>query len=69
MKVKAILPQVAASYLGASGNLVLNENGDLAVADYTLWRPVKTDNTVQWQEVGVYYYATDSVVWREGFKP
>jgi len=69
MKVKAILPQVAASYIGASGNLVLNENGDLAVADYTLWRPVKTDDTVQWQEVGVYYYATDSVVWREGFKP
>jgi branched-chain amino acid transport system substrate-binding protein len=69
MKVKEILPQVAGSYIGASGNIVLNENGDLAVADYTLWRPVKTDSTAEWKEVGVYYYATDSVEWKEGFKP
>jgi len=69
MKVKEVLPQVAASYFGATGNIVLNENGDLAVADYSLWRPVKTDGTVEWVEVGVYYYATDSVEWREGFKP
>lgn len=69
MKVKEILPQVASSYIGASGNIVLNENGDLAVADYTLWRPVKTDSTVEWTEVGVYYYATDSVEWKEGYEP
>ncbi len=69
VKVKAILPQVAGSYMGASGNIVLNENGDLAVADYTLWRPVKTDDAVEWGEVGVYYYATDSVQWIEGFGP
>ncbi|MEM3703705.1 MAG: hypothetical protein QXX79_04740, partial [Candidatus Bathyarchaeia archaeon] len=69
MKVKQILPQVAGSYIGASGNIVLNKNGDLAVADYTLWRPIKTDNTVEWVEVGIYYYATDSVEWKEGYKP
>lgn len=69
MKVKTMLPQVAERYFGATGNIVLNENGDLAVADYTLWRPVKTGDVVEWKEVGIYYYATDSVEWKEGYKP
>jgi len=66
MKVKEILPEVADSYYGAIGNIVLNENGDLAMADYSLWRPVKTDDTVEWKEVGVYYSTRDTVEWKEG---
>jgi len=65
MKVKEILPQVAGSYFGAIGNIVLNENGDLAMADYSLWRPVKVDDKVEWREVGIYYSLTDSVEWKE----
>ncbi|MEM1582483.1 MAG: penicillin-binding protein activator [Candidatus Bathyarchaeia archaeon] len=65
MKVKEILPQVAGSYFGAIGNIVLNENGDLAMADYSLWRPVKVDGSIEWKEVGVYYSAADSVEWKE----
>jgi branched-chain amino acid transport system substrate-binding protein len=65
MKVKEILPQVASSYFGATGNIVLNENGDLAMADYSLWRPVKVNGNIEWKEVGVYYSMTDSVEWKE----
>lgn len=65
MKVKEILPEVAGSYFGAIGNIVLNENGDLAMADYSLWSPVKTDDTVEWKEVGVYYSMRDAVEWKE----
>lgn len=66
MKVKEILPEVAGSYYGAIGNIVLNENGDLAMADYSLWRPVKIDDTVEWKEIGVYYSIRDTVEWKEG---
>ena len=69
MKVKEILPKIADIYIGASGDIMLNENGDLAIADYSLWRPVKTDGGVEWTEVGVYYAAEDRIEWKEGFKP
>ncbi|RLG42159.1 MAG: hypothetical protein DRO05_02015 [Thermoproteota archaeon] len=69
MKVKEILPKVADIYIGASGDIVLNENGDLAIADYSLWRPVRTDDTVEWKEVGVYYATLDEIEWSEGFAP
>ena len=69
MKVKKVLPIVAANYYGATGNILLNENGDLAKADYSLWRPVKVGEKMKWVEVGVYYCSTDSVEWREGYKP
>ena len=69
MKVKAILPKIADMYIGASGDIVLDECGDLAIADYSLWRPVKTDGGVEWKEVGVYYASTDTIEWMEGYKP
>ncbi|MEM3134557.1 MAG: ABC transporter substrate-binding protein [Candidatus Bathyarchaeia archaeon] len=65
MKVKNILPQVAGSYYGAIGNIVLNENGDLAMADYSLWRPVKVNGEVVWKEVGVQYSMLGTVEWKE----
>jgi len=69
MKVKEILPKIADMYIGASGDIVLDENGDLAIADYNLWRPVKTDGGVEWKEVGIYYASTDTIEWMEGYKP
>jgi len=63
MKVKDILPQVADHYTGASGAITLNENGDLAAADYLLWRPVKTDGAVEWEVVGLYDHITEEVTW------
>jgi branched-chain amino acid transport system substrate-binding protein len=63
MKVKDVLPTVAEIYTGATGNIMLNENGDLAGADYALWRPVETDGVVAWQSVGTYYSQTETVVW------
>ena len=69
MKVKEILPKIADMYIGASGDIVLDENGDLAIADYSLWCPVKTDGGVEWKEVGIYYASTDTIEWMEGYKP
>ena len=69
MEVKEVLPNIASLYYGAIGNIILNENGDLAMADYSLWRPIKVDDTVEWKEVGVYYSLTDSVEWKESYKP
>ena len=70
MKVKAILPKIADMYIGASGDILLNENGDLAVADYSLWRPVRVNETcVKWMEVGVYHHETDTIEWKAGFSP
>ncbi len=69
MKVKEILPKVADMYIGASGDIVLNENGDLAIADYSLWRPTETASGIKWTEVGVYYAVDDRIEWTEGFEP
>ncbi|RLG47291.1 MAG: hypothetical protein DRN92_03520 [Thermoproteota archaeon] len=69
MKVKEILPKVADLYIGASGDIMLNENGDLAIADYSLWRPLETAAGVEWTEIGVYCAADDKIEWVEGFEP
>jgi len=63
MKVKDIFPTVADHYTGASGTITLNVNGDLAAADYALWRPVKTDDAVEWKTVGMYNHVTGVVTW------
>ncbi|MBS7641502.1 MAG: ABC transporter substrate-binding protein [Candidatus Bathyarchaeia archaeon] len=63
MKIKEVLPQVASSYYGAMGNIMLDENGDYSGADFSLWRPVEVNGVVEWREVGVYRSATDTVEW------
>ncbi|HIE23582.1 MAG TPA: ABC transporter substrate-binding protein [Candidatus Korarchaeota archaeon] len=69
MKVKEILPKIADIYVGASGDIMLNENGDLSIADYSLWRPIATADGYEWTEVGVYYAAEDRIEWKQGFEP
>ena len=69
MKVKEILPKIADIYIGASGDIFLDENGDLAIADYSLWRPVETDGSVEWKEVGIYRASADKIEWMKGYGP
>ena len=52
-----IIPDVAAGHVGALGPLVLNENGDLAQANYEVWTVADTD----WRYTGVYVAASDSI--------
>jgi len=62
--IKAVLPDVARSFFGASGYIDLDENGDRKAGDYVIWQIVKTDtDEYAWKVVGKYIYATDSVVW------
>ena len=55
--VAAVLPDVAADYVGAMGDIELNAAGDLAQADYTIWGVVGGE----WAEVGSYSQADDAV--------
>jgi len=62
--IRAVLPEVARSFFGASGYIDLDENGDRKAGDYVIWQIVKTDTgEYAWKVVGKYIYATDSVVW------
>ena len=55
--VKAVLPAVASEYVGAMGDIELNEAGDLAQADYTVWGVVDGG----WAMAGSYSQADDTV--------
>jgi len=62
-KVKAILPRVADQWSkthGASGNVVLNDAGDRAFADYNVW--VVNDKN-EWENVGHYDSRADKITW------
>jgi branched-chain amino acid transport system substrate-binding protein len=61
--VRDVLPDVTASLFGASGWVVLNEDGDRAASDYELWVIDLVDTTYEWKYVGKYVQATDSIVW------
>jgi len=67
-KIKAILPSILEHYAGASGMVILNENGDRAFSDYNLWivREV-SPGKYEWALAGVWHFATDSVTWEEWF--
>jgi branched-chain amino acid transport system substrate-binding protein len=51
------IPGVAASHTGALGSIALNAAGDLAQTNYDVWKIVDA----QWNQVGIYYSATDTV--------
>ena len=59
--VKAVLPAVASEYVGAMGDIELNDAGDLAQADYTVWGVVDGE----WDTVGSYSQADDMVTMSE----
>ncbi|MEM1646241.1 MAG: ABC transporter substrate-binding protein [Ignisphaera sp.] len=61
--VKNILPEVLKEYVGASGKIILDENGDRALAYYDIWTVVKVDNKYEWKVIGLYDGETNSVKW------
>ncbi|MCE4602525.1 MAG: penicillin-binding protein activator [Desulfurococcales archaeon] len=67
VKVKEILPTTARVFYGTTGEIVLNEAGDRAFADYALWEVVETSpGQYEWVNVGMYKYATNSIEWYTG---
>jgi len=56
-EIRSVLGEVAAGYRGAIGDIVLNEAGDLASADYAVWRATGDG----WVEIGRYSLADDTV--------
>lgn len=56
-EIRSVLGGVAAGYRGAIGDITLNEAGDLASADYAVWRVVEGG----WMETGRYSLADDTI--------
>ena len=56
-EIRSVLGEVAAGYRGATGDIILNEAGDLASADYAVWRATGDG----WVEIGRYSLADDTV--------
>jgi len=62
--VKAVLSTVTQNYFGASGWIVLDENGDRMAGDYDIWQIKETSPGVfGWEKTGKYILATDTVEW------
>ena len=55
--VKAVLPEVTRDYVGAAGDLRLNEAGDLESADYGIWGI----RDGQWVPIGTWLHSTDEI--------
>lgn len=56
--IKTVLPDVASQYVGAIGGATLNEAGDLAAVDYTVWSIIDGE----WTAIGNYSLLDDSLV-------
>lgn len=55
------LPYVLDHYIGASGPIILDENGDRAIGDYDLWAIAFKDGKYQWEVIGIYKALTDTL--------
>jgi len=62
--VKAVLPTVTENYFGASGWIVLDENGDRIGGDYGIWQILEiAPFEYDWQRVGTWTFLSDTVEW------
>ena len=55
--IMAALPDIAKRHVGAIGNIILNDVGDLAASDYELWSVIDGE----WEVVGRYASTTDTL--------
>jgi len=68
-EVIEFLPDVATAYNGATGAIILDENGDRDAVDYALWGYFEVDGELRCLRCGLYNCTTDSVTWDEELKP
>ena len=65
--IRKVMPEVARSYYGSIGPVILNKAGDLAGADYDLWVVQRVGDKYEWVKAGVYSFATGVFTWSPGF--
>jgi len=61
--VMEALPLILEKYLGASGYIKLDENGDRAVGDYDIWAVVRVGDKYEWKVIGLYKGVTETIEW------
>jgi len=61
--VRAMLPIVGQTYIGASGHKIFDQYGDYAAADYRVWHATFDGTNYAFTEVGTWFYATGNLVW------
>ena len=61
--IRAMLPIVGETYIGASGHKIFDQYGDYAAADYRVWHAIFDGANYAFTEVGTWFYATDSLEW------
>lgn len=61
--IRSMIPLVGKTYIGASGHKIFDQYGDYAAADYRVWHATFDGATYAFQEVGTWFYATDTLVW------
>jgi hypothetical protein len=59
--LKEMIPTVALEYTGASGNVVLDVNGDRTV-DYDVYQASDVGGTVDWVKIGRYGTVTGQMI-------
>ncbi len=63
LAAREVLPRIADEWTkvnGASGHIILNENGDRNISDYD-YSIVNQD--IEWEDVGYFQWATQSIIW------
>jgi len=63
--VKQVLPVVAFYFIGATGHKMLDENGDAAIADYTLFAVKLVGDAYDFVDVGIWRGSTQQIEWFE----
>jgi branched-chain amino acid transport system substrate-binding protein len=60
---EVLVNQILKEYIGASGRIILDENGDRVPLRYDIWAVVKVGDKYEWKVVGVYDVLNDAIKW------
>jgi len=67
--LEAVLPAVTESYIGATGSILLDDNGDRTALNYDLWTYLNVNGENKASICGQYDAAVDKITWNAGFIP
>ena len=62
VKVKAVIPEIAADYYGVTGWTKLNNAGDRAFANYYVWTVVSQAGEYKWSLLGIYDTTSNKLI-------
>lgn len=60
---EVLVNQILKEYVGASGRIILDENGDRVPLRYDIWAVIKVGDKYEWKVVGVYDVLNDTIKW------